>query len=509
MDPQRVVLSQVLDTTINNECVIPIVGENTVGLGEIGVSSKPRKYRHGEKSVGSKPTPVKINLQDCLSCSGCVTSAETVLLESQGKTQFDAMLREAGSKPVIVSLSLQAIASFAQLFVDDIESGEELAAALPLAANIIAEGLKRLGVCAVVPLSFSQRLSCEAASEEFLDLVKANARAQLFVSACPGWVCLAQKRYPDTVARLARAQSSMTVFGTALLARAAERCPGRAFSHVSIQPCYDRKLEAIRPDTAIAAAESATTPATTLVLGTHELFEFLLEKKLLDTRRRAASRSVDSEEAVLGSLERVLDGVYRADAAAPAPEFFPSHTSGGYCEQLAAALVARGLATDMQERPGRNPDVSFLDVTLSDAGRGLFARPTLVLGRTYSLRNIYNLAKTRAGSAAAPAFVEVMACPHGCLFGGAQIQNTPEGKEVGPQAMFRARRVLSEARGWLSAPEAAPWAAEARHVLRKSLERTGLSLSAEKLAVDLHDPATAPPEPNQGTVALLASDLDW
>ena len=36
--------------------------------------------------------PLKISLQDCLACSGCVTSAETVLLEHQSVQELLAVL---------------------------------------------------------------------------------------------------------------------------------------------------------------------------------------------------------------------------------------------------------------------------------------------------------------------------------------------------------------------------------------------------------------------------------
>lgn len=39
--------------------------------------------------------PVKVTLSDCLACSGCVTSAETVLLEAQGANEFKSQVRAA------------------------------------------------------------------------------------------------------------------------------------------------------------------------------------------------------------------------------------------------------------------------------------------------------------------------------------------------------------------------------------------------------------------------------
>ncbi len=56
--------------------------------------------------------PVKVTLHDCLACSGCVTSAETVLLQNQSVGEVAAKLIEPGAV-VVVSVSPQSRASLA------------------------------------------------------------------------------------------------------------------------------------------------------------------------------------------------------------------------------------------------------------------------------------------------------------------------------------------------------------------------------------------------------------
>lgn len=55
---------------------------------------------------------VKVSLNDCLACSGCVTSAETVLLEAQSVGELSTKLTEPGAI-VVVSVSPQSRASLA------------------------------------------------------------------------------------------------------------------------------------------------------------------------------------------------------------------------------------------------------------------------------------------------------------------------------------------------------------------------------------------------------------
>jgi len=55
---------------------------------------------------------LKVTLHDCLACSGCVTSAETVLLQHQSTAEFLAKLSEPGAS-VVVSISAQSRAALA------------------------------------------------------------------------------------------------------------------------------------------------------------------------------------------------------------------------------------------------------------------------------------------------------------------------------------------------------------------------------------------------------------
>ena len=49
-------------------------------------------------------------VQDCLACSGCVTSAETILLEHQSAEEFVSKLTQPGTT-VLVSVSPQSRAA--------------------------------------------------------------------------------------------------------------------------------------------------------------------------------------------------------------------------------------------------------------------------------------------------------------------------------------------------------------------------------------------------------------
>ncbi|PFH36422.1 iron only hydrogenase large subunit, c-terminal domain-containing protein [Besnoitia besnoiti] len=59
----------------------------------------------------------RVSLYDCLACSGCVTSAEAVLLDQHSVDQFLSSVRESTMKPVtVVSISFQSVTALAHEF---------------------------------------------------------------------------------------------------------------------------------------------------------------------------------------------------------------------------------------------------------------------------------------------------------------------------------------------------------------------------------------------------------
>lgn len=107
--------------------------------------------------------------------------------------------------------------------------------------------------------------------------------------------------------------------------------------------------------------------------------------------------------------------------AAPNPNQiyrFESSGSGGYCEHI-FKYAAKSLFDDtvgkLEFKSLRNPD--FKEITLERNGEVL-----LRFAIANGFRNIQNLVQKLKRGKSVYNFVEVMACPSGCLNGGAQIR---------------------------------------------------------------------------------------
>jgi len=173
--------------------------------------------------------------------------------------------------------------------------------------------------------------------------------------------------------------------------------PDRIY-HVTVMPCYDKKLEASRPD---FFSQEHQTRDVDCVVTTGEVFKLLEE-----------------EGVSLSQLEPAPLDSLCSSASAQEPTSHRGGGSGGYLEHVFqhAARELFGIHVDeVTYRPLRNKD--FQEVTLEKEGRVL-----LHFAAAYGFRNIQNLVQKLKRGRCPYHYVEVMACPAGCLNGGGQLK---------------------------------------------------------------------------------------
>ena len=218
---------------------------------------------------GAQPAPIaKVTLNDCLACSGCITSAETVLVTQQSITEFMRCLN--GSAHVVISLSPAARAAIAT----------HCGLSLREAHGRLTGFFKSLGCHRVLDNGLASDLSLLQTAAEFVHRFRSCAAAAsasgngagvggcvtsgaaivrdadalplpLLSSSCPGWICYAEKvQGAHVLPHLSRVKSSQQIMGTLVkYGYGAERgLPPQSIYHVSIMPCFDKKLEASRDD---------------------------------------------------------------------------------------------------------------------------------------------------------------------------------------------------------------------------------------------------------------------
>lgn len=391
-----------------------------------------------------------------------------MLLQHQSVAEFNAKLSETGTV-VVVSVSPQSYAALAT----------RLQCSLAQAGDIVRSLLARAGVRAVFDTAVCRELSLLETAAEFVERLRGTPGAgplPLLASACPGWVCYAEKSCPEALPHLSRVKSPQAVMGTLVKRMWASRMgllPSRVY-HASIAPCYDKKLEASRDDFLLLEPGNAalSAPETDCVLTTGEVWTELIQRGPVEPHTEAGT----------------CDSPWLAiDPASGQPYNAPGGGSGGYADAAVrgAAVALWGVhiphETPLQWTAVRNAD--FLELELQPP-TGLGDGRPLRCAAVYGFRNIQTIMRQIKRGMCTYDYVEVMACPGGCLNGGGQgapsLGVTPQqalasANEVYAQAALRppgSHPLVGEVYTWLGGGVASSQAAQALHTQFHVREKT-------------------------------------
>ena len=103
----------------------------------------------------------------------------------------------------------------------------------------------RLRIDDVYDIAYARNFALIEIKNEFLDRFRNNGQnLPLLTSECPGWICYAEKTQGEyIIPYISRVKSPQQILGSLV-----KRNKSRNIYHISIQPCFDKKLEASRKD---------------------------------------------------------------------------------------------------------------------------------------------------------------------------------------------------------------------------------------------------------------------
>uniref|UniRef100_A0A667YRQ3 Nuclear prelamin A recognition factor-like protein n=1 Tax=Myripristis murdjan TaxID=586833 RepID=A0A667YRQ3_9TELE len=246
--------------TPSQQCVKPVKVEKKGGksVAKIQIEDDGSYFQVNKDGGKQKLEKAKITLNDCLACSGCITSAESVLITQQSHEELFKVLHSnkddaAEQKIVVVSVSPQSRASLAAHY--DLSSSET--------GRRLTSFFKGLGVHYVFDTSFSRTFSLLESQREFIERFQNKEQDSkalpMLTSACPGWICYAEKTHGEFILPyISTTRSPQQMMGSLVKGYFAEQqglSPQQVY-HVAVMPCFDKKLEASRSDFYLNAAET-------------------------------------------------------------------------------------------------------------------------------------------------------------------------------------------------------------------------------------------------------------
>ncbi|KAG5930657.1 Cytosolic Fe-S cluster assembly factor nar1 [Claviceps pazoutovae] len=414
---------------------------------------------------------VQISLTDCLACSGCVTSAEAVLVGLQSHAEVLATLDLAPALKVRAEENTGRWAveglddENARLFVASVcpQTRANLAAVCGGRASeqqaglmierlfrgengLAAGGKYKNGFTWVLDTNVAREATLVLGADEVLEMSGTSARPTprpVLSSACPGWVCYAEKTHPHVLPVLSKIKSPQAFLGTMLKTTLSRKLgiPPHRIWHLAVMPCFDKKLEASREELTDEVWAGSGLPGR----GVRDVDCVITSKEVL---MLAESRGLDFFDSTCDATP-----AYSLPPVPPFPSkelqdfLFPplvrkqvprtAGSSGGLLYHILQRKAAQIPGAQIHTTRGRNSDVVEFVVAVGGS-------PVFKAARYYGFRNIQNLVRrlkpARAsrmpggkpfGSARRPTgkqtaleygYVEVMACPGGCTNGGGQVK---------------------------------------------------------------------------------------
>ena len=346
-------------------------------------------------STGSRTTVnvrgnKKISDVSCSLCGQCITHCPVGALHERDDTEKVFRAIADPNKVVVAQVAPAVRAAW----------GEALGFSREEATvGKIMDSLKRLGIDYVFDTTFSADLTIMEEGNEFLQrFTKGELKLRpMFTSCCPGWVRFIKSQYPHLVPQLSTAKSPQQMFGAVMKTYFAESIgvkPENIYT-LSIMPCVakkgERNMELFYKEYAGNDIDAVlTTRELTRMIRSSHISPSTLVDRECDPLMKEGSGAGVIFGATGGVMEAALRSAhYLVTGKNPEPDAFKIVRSPSFETGVIEAEVQLGSAT-------------------------VKAAVVSGLGNTRKLLEAIEHGEVHYD------FVEVMACPGGCVGGGGQ-----------------------------------------------------------------------------------------
>ena len=352
----------------------------TQGIGVIGANER------GFETHIASAFEMPLDATSCVSCGQCIVVCPTGAIAEKDDTDKVWAAIADPTKHVVVQTAPSIRATLGECFN------------MPIGTNVqgkMVAAARRLGFDKVFDTDFAADLTIMEEATEFLHRFTEEGSAMPLITSCsPGWVKYCETYFPEFIPNISSCKSPQQMFGAVAKTYYAQKMglDPKDIVVVAVMPCVAKKFEIGRED-----QSAAGVPDVDVAITTRE-FARMIEKAGIKFDR------LPDEE-----FDRVMG------EASGAAHIFGA--SGGVME-AALRTAAEVLTGKELEKP------EFMEVRGTD--KGIKEAVYTLAGKTIRVCAVSGLANAKEvltsikNGEAQYDFIEVMACPGGCINGGGQ-----------------------------------------------------------------------------------------
>jgi len=325
-----------------------------------------------------------LNEVNCTFCGQCITACPVGALKEKDDTQ--KVWRKIRDKD---SFTIVQVAPAVRVAL-----GEEFG--MPIGTNVkgkMVTALRKMGFDKVFDTNTGADFTIVEEANEFIERVTKGETLPMITSCSPGWIRFIEMNYPELLGNLSSCKSPHQMFGAILKSYYAEKeniDPKKMFV-VSVMPCVAKKFERSREEMQNDGLDNVDAVITT----------------------RELARMIKQANLDFVNLEGTEFDNPMGEATGAAAIF---GTTGGVME--AALRTAHEAITGKELK-----QIDFLEVR---GVRGIKKASVTIDGKEIKVVVAHGLSNARKvldeikEGKADYQFVEIMACPGGCIMGGGQ-----------------------------------------------------------------------------------------
>ena len=320
----------------------------------------------------------------CISCGQCIVACPTGALYEKDQTADVWKALADPSKTVIVNTAPSIRVTLGESF------------GMPVGTNVkgkMVAALRRLGFAGVFDCDVGADLTIIEEANELIERVQNGGTLPMITSCSPGWVKYCEHYFPEFIPNLSSCKSPQQMFGAVAKTWYAEKMgiDPKDLVVVSIMPCTAKKFETGRDN-----ESAAGVPDVDIALTTRELARMIQRAgldfaNLPDEDFDAPLGITTGAGAIFGATGGVMEAALRTAV---------EKLTGEELQKLEFTEV-RGTAGIKEA----SYNVGGMDVKVAVAS---------------GIKNARKLLESVRDGKADYQFIEIMACPGGCVNGGGQ-----------------------------------------------------------------------------------------